>query len=183
MKKKSETQAAVRSEEANVRLDILEAMLALENEKGHLAWKISELARKAKVSRALVYYHFGKTKPEILDAGIEVIAEEYFGLTTDRAKLVFEGKGWDSVARTREMIATRPAFAIFYLRWRSQKKSPLAKKLADIDARYEAMLARAFPKLTPDQVLALHGVLYAVVTAPFLTPESIAVLRNLVTKI
>lgn len=163
----------------NVRLDILEAMLHLENEKGHLGWKISDLARAAGVSRTLVYYHFGRTKPEILDAGIEVIAEEYFGLTDDRAKLVEQGRGWESVMHTRRMIASRPAFAIFYLRWRSHKRSPLAAKLAGIDARYQAMLARAFPHLSPEKIVALHGMLYGVVTAPFLTDEAIVVIRDL----
>ena len=183
---KTKASSASRDDEAGanatqvrqVRLDILEAMLRLENEKGHLAWKISELARAANVSRTLVYYHFGRTKPEILDAGIEVIAEEYFGLTKSRAKLVEQGSGWDSVLHTRTMITQRPSFAIFYLRWRSQKTSAIAKKLAGIDARYEAMLARAFPKLTPSKVTALHGLLYGIVTAPFLTDEAVDVLRD-----
>lgn len=163
-----------------MRLDILEAMLLLENEKGHLGWKISDLARAAGVSRALVYYHFGRTKPEILDAGIEVIAFEYFGLTEPRSKLLPEGRGWDSVMHTRRMLSARPSFALFYLRWRTKKSSPIGRKLAAIDARYEAMLARAFPHLSEKKIRALHGILYGVVTAPFLDDDAIEVIRQVV---
>lgn len=170
-------------EPTNVRLDILEAMLKLENEKGHLAWKVADLARSAGVSRALVYYHFGKTKPDILDAGIEIIAEEYFGLTKKRSELVERGQGWASVAHTRAMITARPSFAIFYLRWRSQKATPIGKKLAAIDARYQAMLARAFPQLSPPKIIALHAMLYGVVTAPFVTDEAVEVIRKLAQKL
>jgi AcrR family transcriptional regulator len=164
----------------NVRLDILEAMLRLENEKGHLAWKISDLARLAGVSRTLVYYHFGRTKPEMLDAGIELIAVEYFGLTDERATLVREGKGWESVRQTREMIRSRPAFAVFYLRWRMQPRSPIAAMLVAIEQRYQAMLATAFPKLSKHEIVALHGILYGVVMSPFLTDEAIDVVQKLV---
>lgn len=163
----------------SVRLDILEAMLLLENEKGHLGWKISDLARAAGVSRALVYYHFGKTKREILDTGIELLAVEYFGLTPDRAELVRQGKGWDLVMQTRRMLLSRPAFAVFYLRWRTQKRSPLSARLAAIEVRYQAMLASAFPHLAKEQIGALHGIFYGVVTAPFLTDEALDVIRAL----
>jgi AcrR family transcriptional regulator len=163
----------------NVRLDILEAMVRLENEKGHLGWKISELARAAGVSRALVYYHFGRTKQDILDAGIEILAAEYFGITEERASLLRAGKGWDSALRSRQMTAARPSFVVFYLRWRAQKMSPLAAKFVDIERRYQAMLATAYPQLSPEKVGALHGIMHAVVTAPFLTDEALEVLRQL----
>lgn len=169
--------------EANVRLDILEAMLHLENEKGHLAWKISDLARSAGVSRTLVYYHFGQTKKEILDAGIELIALEYFGLTDDRADLLRKGNGWDSVIQTQAMIRSRPAFATFYVRWRSQTGSPIAAKLVAIEERYQAMLTSAFPHLSKTQVIALHGILYGVVMSPFLTPEATDLIRKLVPRL
>ncbi len=163
----------------NVRLDILEAMMLLENEKGHLGWKISDLARAADVSRTLVYYHFGRTKREILDAGIELIAVEYFGISPERAAMLRQGKAWDSLMHTRQMVLERPAFSVFYLRWRTQKRSPLAVKLIEIEKRYQAMLSAAFPHLAKEQIVALHSILYGVVSAPFLTDEAIEVIRSL----
>jgi hypothetical protein len=61
--------------------------------------------------------------------------------------------------------------------------SPIGKKLAAIDRRYEAMLTRAFPKLGPSKIVALHAILYGVVTAPFLTDEAVDVVRDLVRKL
>ena len=174
---------AFQNERRNVRLEILEAMLLLENEKGHLGWKISDLARAAGVSRTLVYYHFGRTKNEILDAGIEVIAIEYFGLGEDRESLLRQGKGWDSVLQTRRMILTHPSFAIFYLRWRTRPRSPIATKLAAIEERYQAMLQRAHPHLSRRKIVALHGILWGVVTAPFLDDDAIDVIRERVLRL
>ena len=43
-----------------VRSRVLQAVIAAEVAKGHLKWKVSDLARHAKVSRPLIYYHFGE---------------------------------------------------------------------------------------------------------------------------
>lgn len=170
-------------EPRDVRLDIVEAMVLLEASKGHLGWKISELARAAGVARSLAYYHFGRTKREILETGIEIIAEQYFGMTEDRARMLDAGKGWDSVLQTRDAIRARPSFASFYLRWRLQPQTPFGRQLARIERRYQKMLRTSFPHLSEDEVVALHGILHSVVTAPFMTDASIDVVRRLLLRL
>lgn len=45
---------------------ICNAVLKLEVTKGSKAWKISDIAREADVTRSLIYYYFGKEKETIL---------------------------------------------------------------------------------------------------------------------
>lgn len=78
---------------------ILYRVVALETTKGHLKWKVSDLARLAKVSRPLVYYHFGKTKRAILLRCVELIAEEYFGFSEERRRMRSEGRLVESVLK------------------------------------------------------------------------------------
>lgn len=50
----------------NLKREVFNMILKLEVSKGHLQWKISEIARFTKISRTLIYYHFGKDKEELL---------------------------------------------------------------------------------------------------------------------
>lgn len=151
---------------------ILHAVIALEVAKGHRKWSVAELARKVGVSRPLIYYHFGKTKPKILETSILLVAEEFFGLTEERVRLLTEGRAVESLLASRRLFLNNPSFALFYLRWR-MTKSPIQKKLLEIETRYQTMLSELFPRAGAAEVRALHGLFYAVVTAPFLDDAAI----------
>lgn len=157
---------------ADVRMKILGTVVALEVNKGHLRWTIAEIARRTKVSRALVYYHFGKTKGEILDRCLETVIGEYFALGNERAKWIFEGRVAESLAITRKMFLDNPSLVLFYMRWRTQP-SPWQKKFREVDKRYQAKLKAAFPHLSDSQVLIVHGLYHGLVTAPFMTAEAL----------
>ena len=45
------------------------------------------------------------------------------------------------------------------------------------------MLSKAFPHLSRAKVVALHGILYGVVTAPFLSEEAVEEIRKLLLKL
>lgn len=158
---------------------ILHAVIALEMGKGHLKWKVSDLARKVGVSRPLIYYHFGKTKQQILDQSILLVAEEFFGLSPEREALMREGRAVESLLLSRELFFKHPDFAVFYLKWRMQK-SPVQKKLVEIEERYQDMLRKYFPRLNSTAIRALHGLLYGIVTAPFLDELAIRMLLKTV---
>lgn len=150
----------------------MHAVIALEVSKGHLRWKIADLARKVRVSRPLIYYHFGKTKKGILEKSLDLVAEEFFGLTPERLQMLKSGRAEETLLISRKLFLDEPAFALFYLKWRMQK-SPLQERLIEIEKRYQKTLQEHFPKMKPAEVRALHGILYAVVTAPFLDEEAI----------
>jgi AcrR family transcriptional regulator len=143
-----------------------------------LRWKVSDLARATGVSRPLIYYHFGKTKKEILMTSIEMLSEFFFGLSKEREKMLYEGKAWESVLISRELFSRNPSFAIFYFRWRLIK-SPMQQRLQELEKKYQIMLKKAFPTLTQEKILVLHAINQAVVTSPYLSAESLVQMHGL----
>jgi AcrR family transcriptional regulator len=128
----------------------------------------------AKVSRPLIYYHVGKTKKEILDACIQIIGDEFYGLTEERTKMLQNGNMLESVLRTHQMFMKAPALAILYLRSRTEA-SFLQKSFMQLEQRYQAKLRKALPKLNKVEVAALHAMLHGLVTAPFADRETLTV--------
>ncbi|RYZ65555.1 MAG: TetR/AcrR family transcriptional regulator, partial [Proteobacteria bacterium] len=139
--------------------------------KGHLKWKVSELARAAKVSRPLIYYHFGKTKAAILKECLSIIAVDYFGLQPERKESLESSNRFDSLLRTRRIFLANPLLAVFYQRARS-KNGELGDFFEDIEKRFQKKLSRQFPKCSAVEIRALHGLLHGLITAPFLDEAS-----------
>jgi hypothetical protein len=87
-------------------------------------------------------------------------------------------RGWQALLQTRSLIATQPWFVSVYLRWRSSP-SPARDRLLAIEKRYEEALREAFPRLSEAKIVALHAMVHAVLTAPFLTDAAAKELRRL----
>ncbi|HWU43767.1 MAG TPA: TetR/AcrR family transcriptional regulator [Bdellovibrio sp.] len=169
-------------ETKKIQMEILTKLIDLENSKGHLLWKVSELARLSKVSRPLIYYHFGKTKKEIFKRALDIVSVEYFGITPERIKMLSEGRAWESVLQTRELILKYPSYLVFYLKWRTSK-SPLKEHFIEIEKKYQAHLQSNFPHFSKAKILALHALLFGTVISPFLTNEALAELEKLTRKL
>lgn len=147
-------------------------LVTLEVTRGHLKWKVSELARSTKVSRPLLYYHFGKTKAEILNNCVDFVIEEYFGFTPERLEMVRQGRILESLILTRRLHEDFPALTIFYQRARAQA-SPLQEKFLAVEQKYQAKLKSAYPHLSKSQVVAVHAFFHSLVSAPFLTEADV----------
>lgn len=157
--------------EAIVHRNVLNSILKLEVAKGHLKWKVSDVARASKVSRPLIYYHFGKTKKAILESCILLIGEEYYGLGKDREHSLVNGSLLESLKKTRAMFLANPALAAFYQRWRMED-SPYRAPLIKMEKRYQNKVRKAFPRMSQGQVLSFHAMLHGLITAPFLDEEA-----------
>jgi len=156
-----------------VRSKIFNAVIAAEVTKGHLKWKLSDIARSTGVSRPLVYYHFGKTKEQILSACLDVLAEQYYGLNFEREAMLRNGQILDSLIQTRQMLTKNPQLAIFYQKWRSGSDSPLKSQLIEIEKRYQQKLKTVFPLFSNDKIAAVHAIFHGLITAPFLDLKSL----------
>lgn len=150
---------------------IVNAVLAFENQKGHLKWKVSEVARASKVSKSLVYYYLGSTKEAILDACIRIGAEEFYGLNAERNSMIQGGDLISSIKYTREIFLKNYAFNAFYLKWRLSP-APIGEKLREYDARYQQKLHHLFPHLSDTERLALQALFHGLVVAPVLSDEA-----------
>jgi AcrR family transcriptional regulator len=159
---------------SQLKSDILRSVLRLEVLKGHLKWKVSDLARYSGVSRPLIYYHFGNTKAAIIVTSIRYLAEEYFGLNEERLLMFKQGNALPSLMRTRKALMAAPDAITFYFRWRTTK-SEIQKHLIAIELEYQKLLVKGFPSLSAPEAAALHGILFGLVTAPFLTNEALQI--------
>lgn len=160
---------------------IANAVISLEVSKGHLKWKVSDLARLSKVSRALIYYHFGKSKYDIVVNSFLFVAEEFYGFSEKRMQLLKDGKIHESLLQTRYLYLKNPSLAVFYLRWRSLK-SPLQKHMMDLEKKYQTKLKALFPKCTAFEIEIVHGFFHGLVTSPFLSDEAIKAAVEFITK-
>jgi AcrR family transcriptional regulator len=150
---------------------IVNAILGLEVSRGHLKWKVSEVARAAKISRTLIYYHLGRSKKQIVENCLERVAGEFYGLSDERMRLVREGRLYECVRQSQQLYQKYPEFMIFYSRWR-MRKSPLQALLIDIEERYRKKLTELFPALEREEIFALHALMQGLVSAPFITPAT-----------
>jgi AcrR family transcriptional regulator len=161
------------------RTAILIKVISLEVNKGHLKWKVSDLARLCGVSRSLVYYHFGRTKGEILGHCLQMVAEDYYGLSTEDAPGLFDERLREVLIQTRRVHLRHPEIAAFYQRWRSQP-SPLRDQLIKYEKRFQQKLRKTYPHLTNAQVIAIHGIFHGLITAPFMNDDAVAEVAELI---
>lgn len=151
---------------------LVNVVFSFENKKGHLQWKVSEVARASKVSKALVYYYFGSKKEEILNACIKIAADEVYGLSESRNKLIPMGDMVASIKYTRQMFLNNYTFNAFYLHWRLSD-TDIGRTLRDYDDRYQQKLASLFPHLSSVELVALHALIHGLVIAPVLDDDAL----------
>lgn len=151
---------------------VLNNILNLEVSKGHLKWKVSDLSRKTGMSRPLIYYHLGKTKKAILEKCLEIIAEEVYGLNRSLPIKTGLHAFADELVATQKNIQAVPALTIFYLRCRSGN-SPLQKRFVEIEQNFHRKILKHCPYLKADQAVAMHSLLFGIVSAPFTNEEGV----------
>ena len=138
----------------------------LENNKGHLRWKVTDLVRAAGVSRTLVYRYFGGSKEEIMTGALRVFTNDFYGFTGQGKALSFPRR----IERARAQVFKYPEAILFYQTWRS-RESELREEFIRIENKFRRDLRKLFSKCTDSQILLLHTCIHGLVTAPFLTPE------------
>ncbi len=170
----------MKKREKAIRIQVLGLVISYEISKGHLKWKISDVSRRLKISRSLIYYHFGKTKADILDACYRMIAQEFYGLNHDFTKILdFDNRILEtSLVRTRKIYLETPAIVTFFHRWRLED-SPARERIIDMEKTFQDKLQKALPWLKRDEILAVHSIIHGVGTSPFATPGSVEIVVEL----
>ena len=151
---------------------VLDAVIRLEVSRGHLKWKLTEVARLSGVGRPLIYYYFGKSKPEIVHAALKIIGDEFFGLSAERMRLWETGQVAESIFKTRELMLRAPHIAQFYFHWRHQK-SEVGQYFRSLEKRYLNKLAKLNPNLSNTEIEGLFAVFFGLILLPDLKAETI----------
>lgn len=140
------------------------AIFELEDKRGHLKWKTTELVRNTAVSRQLIYRYFGSSKKEFLTTAVFAFCHEFYGF--GEGELNLAGK----IGEARERLRKYPEAVIFYQKWRA-RESFLQQEFIRVETMFQKKLKKIFPDFSQKQVLQAHACIHGLVTSPFLTAE------------
>lgn len=146
-----------------------EAIFELESSKGHLAWKVTDIVRKTKLSRSLIYRYLGSSKKDMLLSSLNNFVSDFYRFEPVGDNLTFP----DMILEARLRVYNRPEAILFYQKWRA-RESWLQNEFILVEKKFQRQLKKDFPGLTAVQILSLHTVIHGLVTAPFLNPEQSA---------
>jgi|GEM_PF-6236216 len=144
------------------------SVFSLESSKGHLGWKVTELERKSKMSRSLIYRYLGSSKQEIYDSAFDIFINEFYGFSDLEA--LSRDNFANKIKGARHLMEAHPEAILFYQKWRATT-SPKADVFKKIEGKFQKNLSLIFPKASKDGLKVLHGYIHGLVTSPFLEPE------------
>ncbi|MEH0861483.1 MULTISPECIES: TetR/AcrR family transcriptional regulator [Halobacteriovorax] len=127
-----------KNEEVHFR--ILNAVTKLEVAKGHLNWKIAEVAKEADVTRSLIYYYLGKEKDVILKEAVKYMISTVFNLTQEHSVGIRE-----RIKIVRDQIIQMPYLLALYM-----INKGAGNDLSDIIAEAEVELFEILSKKHPN---------------------------------
>ena len=153
---------------------ILDAVLKLEMDKGHLTWRITDLARFSGIQRSLIYYYFGNSKAEILKSSLQLLGDSFLGLSRG----AFSTNLLKSVTKVRTKILMSPHILQFYLHWRFAG-GEIGEQIRRIETAYQKRIELSFPKLTFAEREAVFILMFGLISAPSLSQKSIAISLNI----
>lgn len=153
---------------------VLNAALDLDFKKGHLKWTMSELSRKSGITRSLIYYHFGRSKSNILREAIMVIGEEVVATDPKRMAMWRDGKWADSVRVSREIAVHSPTLCNFYLLHRD-RPTEIGAVIRDLETNYVRKLQKLFPEFPPAGIKALNAFFFGIVFSPNVDEETVEI--------
>lgn len=140
---------------------VLSAAVILDTQKGHQKWTITQLSKKSKVSRTLIYYYFGSSKIEILTEAVTTIAYEMAGMSQDRFDLWKTGKTAESLSVTRKILKDNPPLLHFYILNRTSE-NVLGEIIRKAEKTFTDKLSQVFPGLDPVSYESLFALFFGI---------------------
>lgn len=161
---------------------VLNCALELEFKKGHLKWTMTELSRKSKITRSLIYYYFGRSKMDILQAAVSIIGEEFVGIGNDRLELWMNGKFEESLLEARQFYDKTPHLCAFYLNYRS-KPNDIGHGLLKLEKSFIRKMKKFAPKASNEQINTMFAVYFGIAFSPNVGAAEIKIFSHFMTNI
>lgn len=139
-----------KARDQEVHFKILNAVTKLEISKGHLKWKISDVAKEADVTRSLVYYYLGKDKEVILKEAIKYMLESVFNLFEDEPVRVKY-----RIKIALEQIKQMPYLMVLFVLNR-RADNEIGEIIRHAEMELFQLLKKIYPQMSDDQVLQLY---------------------------
>ncbi len=155
-----------RSSKSDTIYKISTSIFQLEASKGHLQWKVTDLVRKADISRPLIYRYFGSSKKEMLQGALRSFVEVFYAFGPESKGLSFI----EILKKSRLRIENCPEATLFYTYWRF-KDSWIQEEFIGIEEKFLGKLRTYFPDKDEQSLLRLYVFLHGLVTAPFIRLE------------
>ncbi len=144
-------------------LRILQNFIRLEVKKGHLKWKITDLAKQAGVARTSIYYHFGKSRAEMIKTAVDVLMTKVMGLDPNDVKLWASGRYSEAVIFSKEMVEECPEMIQFYYFWKNNPGTEIEQRIRSYEASYIRKLQKTFPQLSDEMAEVIYTFLQSLV--------------------
>ena len=151
---------------------IMEAVIELEMTKGHLKWRMSELARTSGITRSLLYYYFGKNTKNILTEAVNYYCAAFFQFRLDRAEKIRRGEIVELISVARNRLRKTPYLLQFYAKHRleSTDVSPLFQKA---EKHYFENLRESLPVRWRPLARVLWALVFGLAVQPSLSDEEL----------
>lgn len=141
------------------------SIFTLESTYGHLKWKVTDLEKKSKVSRTLIYRYFGSNKSDIFINGLKIFLNEFYGFS-EKPSVSFP----ESIRKARKLMEEHREAVIFYQKWRLID-SELKEIFISTEKKFQKKLKNIFPNLNSSELMTAHACIHGLVTSPFLSPQ------------
>lgn len=161
---------------------VLNAALELDFRKGHMKWTMSELSRKSRITRSLIYYHFGRSKISILEEAVRMIGEEFMGLSAARLEMWRRGRMADSMKAARGLARTSPHVGQFYLTHRD-RPTEIGEALRRLEREYIKKLGIFFPEASEAGLKTLFTAFFGMCFSPLSDDDVIDLLAESVRRL
>jgi len=148
----------------------------LELSEGHLRWKVTELAKRSGVSRALIYKYLGSSKEEIIINSIEIVSSLIQGYSSPSRDEHWEkGKQELSIIESYEISRNYQSAMAFYFYWSSKKNSPYRGIFLKNEKRIRKRLERLYPNKdsSDPKILTIRFLLAGYLNQPFTNKKEI----------
>lgn len=144
-----ETKGAVRTKDATY-FKICNAVMKLEVSKGHLVWRLSDIAKEADVTRSLIYYYFGKEKEIILGEAFRYMIDLFFNLDRKDSMGLVERINFV----IKQMKSMPWVFILFYLQ--KDQDTEVGELLKSAEEKLLTILQKDFPEMSHTDILKIY---------------------------
>jgi len=147
---------------------VCNSVLKMEELKGHLLWRISDIAKDAKVQRTLIYHYFGKDREELLHEAWNYMLKTMFFLEEEQS-LGVRARMKQIMEKIKEMPYL---FVLFFIE--KNKTSEIGEMIRTHEKKLISILSEKYPDLSQKEILEIYLLELGAIAHGNLTEEEIA---------
>lgn len=148
---------------------VMEAVIELEMTKGHLKWRMSDLARKSGVTRSLLYYYFGKSTHSIFKEAVNFYIGQFLEFRQERAEKIRQGQVIDLISSARKRLRKNPYFLQFYAKHRLEETPEISTLFQKAEHKYFENLRDSLPTRWRPLARVLWALIFGLAIQPSLS--------------